>query len=275
MAVSQRDSVSPQTPVSINPKNGPSVAVRLPDAREDVSQDEEWFEVQIDGEWRRLRFHDYDEVYKIPGLYEHIFYERLRCESPKRVAGLLKSVLRDVQLSPKDLRVLDVGAGNGMVGEELREIGAQRLVGIDIIPEAAEAAERDRPGLYDDYLVADLTDLTPEQQQRLRDAQFNALTTVAALGFGDMPPLAFANAYNFVKNDGWIAFNVKENFLRQEDDTGFARLIRALMDRGDLQMHAYRRYCHRLSVAGNKLYYIAMVARKRRDVADEVLEQIQ
>ena len=40
------------------------------------------------------------------------------------------------------LRVLDVGAGNGMVGEELDRMGAKHIVGVDIIPEAAEAAQR-------------------------------------------------------------------------------------------------------------------------------------
>ena len=57
------------------------------------------------------------------------------------------------------LRVLDVGAGNGMVGEELDRMGARHIVGVDIIPEAKEAAERDRPGVYDDYFVVDLTDV--------------------------------------------------------------------------------------------------------------------
>ena len=35
-------------------------------------------------------------------------------------------------------------AGNGMVGQELRAIGAEHIVGIDIIPEAATATARDR-----------------------------------------------------------------------------------------------------------------------------------
>jgi len=34
------------------------------------------------------------------------------------------------------LRVLDLGAGNGVMGEELKKHGASRLIGADIIYEA-------------------------------------------------------------------------------------------------------------------------------------------
>ncbi len=48
------------------------------------------------------------------------------------------------------LRVLDLGAGNGVVGEELKKRGVSRLVGVDIITEAQAATERDRPGVIND-----------------------------------------------------------------------------------------------------------------------------
>jgi len=44
-----------------------------------------------------------------------------------------------------ELRILDVGAGNGMVGEKLLEYGVARLVGLDISEAAYKALERDRP----------------------------------------------------------------------------------------------------------------------------------
>ena len=57
------------------------------------------------------------------------------------------------------------GAGNGMMGEELKKHGVSRLIGVDIIPEAYEATVRDRPGLYDAYYVEDLTDLNDEKKE--------------------------------------------------------------------------------------------------------------
>jgi len=241
--------------------------IRFPHAAEDqYDQDEEWCEVRLDGERRRIRFHDYHELYAIPGLYEQIFYDELKCDSPRTVCGLLAEHLEASDRDPEDLRVLDVGAGNGIVGEELKSLGAGMIVGADIIAEAAEAAERDRPGVYDDYKVVDLTAMPEEDLRDLAERNFNCLTTVAALGFGDVPPDAFAEAYNLVEEGGHIAFNIKEDFVNGNDDTGFSALIRCAVKEGALELEADRHYRHRLSVAGEPLNYIAMVGEKRRDL---------
>jgi hypothetical protein len=114
-------------------------------AGETVDQDHEWCLVRIDGKVRRIRFHDYAEIYTIPGLYEHLFYERLECCSPRTVVSLLEHELREEAVDRASLRGLDLGAGNGMVGEELTGIGVGSMVGVDLLQEAAAAAERDRP----------------------------------------------------------------------------------------------------------------------------------
>jgi predicted TPR repeat methyltransferase len=228
---------------------------------EDRDQDEEFCELELDGEIRRIRFHDYHEIYRVPGFYEQLFYEELECDSPRTIVSLMAE-----QLDPKevaDLRVLDVGAGNGMVGEELDAIGAKHIVGVDIIEEAAEAAQRDRPGIYDDYVVVDLTDVPPAIHKQLGEHRFNCLTTVAALGFGDIPPEAFTEAFDLVDVGGLIAFNIKEKFVADGDRSGFEELISRCLDDGTMELQAERRYRHRLSVAGDPLYYVAMVARKR------------
>ena len=142
--------------------------IRLPKVEAGVDQHEEWCEIHERGEWRRLRFHDYAEIYRRPGLYEHLFYGMLACRSPERVSALLTEVCEESGVAPPDLRVLDLGAGNGIVGQRLRERGVEHVLGIDILPEAAAAAERDRRGVYDDYVVADLLELRPEVEARLR-----------------------------------------------------------------------------------------------------------
>jgi SAM-dependent methyltransferase len=241
--------------------------IRIPragDARFD--QDEEWCEVLIEGQPRRIRFHDYDEIYSIPGLYERLFYELLECDSPRAVMALLGKELRSRGRQASTLRVLEVGAGNGMVGAELDELGVSTIVGVDIIEEAAMAAERDRPGVYDDYLVLDLTAIPPDTRRDLGGRGFNCLVTVAALGFGDIPPDAFANAYNLVEPGGLVAFNIKEDFLTDGDGSGFSRLIREGLADGSLHMTRERRYRHRLSISGEPLHYVAMIAEKRADL---------
>jgi len=100
-----------------------------PSDSEKLGQDKISFTLIEDGEEKRLRFHDYDEIYNRPGLYEQLFYERLRCNSPGKVADLLQRALNTVRESVTELRVIDFGAGNGMMGEVLKREGVARLVG--------------------------------------------------------------------------------------------------------------------------------------------------
>lgn len=227
-----------------------------------LDQDEEWCLLRVDGAERRIRFHDYGDVYSFPGLYEQLFYDHLGCESPGTVVGLLERELRRAAVDASELTALDVGAGNGMVGEELAAIGVGSIVGVDILPEAAAAAERDRPSLYDDYRVVDLTALSEDDHRDLAATRFDALTCVAALGFGDMPALAFGAAYDLVVPGGWLAFSIKEDFL-EGSDSEFARLIRTLIARESIDIRVQERHFHRRSASGEPLHYVAIVAVKR------------
>jgi len=247
----------------------------LPDAVDGVDQDEEWCEIVVKGEKRRIRLHDYADIFRIPGFYEELFCDHLKCCSPSYIANLLDSVVREYGERPDEFRVLDVGAGNGMMGDELQALGVQSIVGIDIIPAAKEAADRDRPEVYDDYRVTDLTDLPEAEEENLRETDANCLTTVAALGFGDIPPLAFAKALDLITTPGWLAFNLKESFLREQDLSGFSRLIRRLNRDGYIQTLCYRRYQHRISMTGDPLFYVAVIARKLKDLGDDLLESLQ
>ena len=246
--------------------------IALPEPNLSMDQDAEWCVLEIDGAWRRVRFHDYDKIYRIPGLYERLFYDILKCQSPSVVRRLLEGEVRSSGFDPSELSVLDLGAGNGMVGEQLAQLDVRRIVGVDIIPEAAEAARRDRPGIYDEYVVADFTELDDRRRQWLRGFTFNCLTCVAALGFGDIPPEAFAEAYNLIADGGWLAFNIKEDFLdERDDDTGFSRLIRHSAKMGVITLRKQERYQHRLATNGEPLYYVAVVATKNRHISDTFL----
>jgi hypothetical protein len=245
--------------------------VRFPRPREDGSwgQDEAYFHLVEGGEAHRIRFHDYGEIYRHPGLYEQLFYDRLQCQSPRKVAEVLSGALREQGEHPSELRVLDFGAGNGMAGEALNRVGVARLVGVDIEPEARAAVERDRPGLYDQYYVADFTDLDPDLRVELRDWQIDCLCCVAALGFGDIPPGAFLEALNVTGPRAWVAFNIKDTFLDPGDTSGFSRMIRKLILSEHLDLYHLERYRHRLSIDGTPLHYFAIVARKRSEHVPE------
>ena len=227
-----------------------------------LDQDEAYFFLDEGDGPQKFRFHDYDEIYKRPNLYEQIFYRRLKCCSPSFVAQQLFDAMKQVDQEVHSLRVLDFGAGNGIMAEQLAHLGVARIVGVDILEEAKVAALRDRPGIYDDYFVTDLADSRNPTLLELREWNFNCLTCVAALGFGDIPLNAMRHSLELIQPGGWVAFNIKDTFLGDTDQTGFSTYIRDLIFTSGLDLYSLIRYRHRLSIDGEPLYYFAIVARK-------------
>lgn len=240
-----------------------------------LNQNEAFFYLVHDsGEKEKIEFHDYGRIYQTPGLYEQIFYDRLKCTSPNVVTSILNKALVSEHLQFTELRVLDFGAGNGLMGEALKEFGVSRMVGPDIEPMAKQASFRDRPDLYDSFYVNDFTNLSKEQVDEYKEWSLDCLTTVAALGFGDIPVKAFHQAMNLIDENGWVAFNIKESFMQPTDNSGFSKYIRNLILSEHWEVHFIERYRHRVSIEGVPLYYYAIVARKRSHIPDSFLKKI-
>jgi len=263
--------VATSTCIEQRSKLANDIRIALPPAGLSLSQDEEWCVVRLNGEWHEIRLHDYDELFSVPGLYEHLICDLLKCDSPARIRKLIEAELTASGTQAATLRVLDLGAGNGMVGDELADIGVEFIVGADIIETAAEATQRDRPGVYANYHIVDMTRLGQDDHHYLAAYRFNCLTCVAALGFGDIPTEAFANAYNLIEQGGWIAFNIKSRFLDQDDSSGFARLIQSVISDKTLEVRKTQRYQHRVGTNRKPIEYIAIVGNKRRNIDDDML----
>ncbi|MCP4023805.1 MAG: methyltransferase domain-containing protein [Desulfobacteraceae bacterium] len=242
---------------------------------EKADQGKEKIIVTYKGKTKELITHDYPEIYKIPGLYENLFYDTLDCQSPKVVCGLLENALNESDDDPSDIVALDVGAGNGMVGEELVDMGVDKVLGIDIIKEAAEAAKRDRPGVYDAYYVEDLTKLPGKVEEKINQENPNCLSIVAALGFDDIPADAFAKSYNLIADEGWIAFNIKDEFLQENHPSGFSEMIGQLVEEDIMEIVDKKKYQHRLCLDGTPLNYYAVVAKKQGPISSRIMQQYQ
>ena len=238
-----------------------------------LDQDESHFNlVEESGKEVTIRFHDYGAIYERPGLYEQLFYDRLKCQSPEKVVEILRYAMASSTDTFSELRVLEFGAGNGMVGEELARHGVARIVGLDILEEAKMATDRDRPGIYDDYYVLELGKPGAKPRPELAEWRFNCLVTVAALGFGDIPPAAFREAFNYVEDGGWVAFNIKETFLDNRDTSGFSMFIRNLILNEYLDLYHLERYQHRLSIDGRPLFYFGLAGRKGADIPESLCQ---
>lgn len=241
---------------------------------DNLDQDEAFFYLKNNDKTEKIKFHDYGRLYNEPGLYEQLFYDRLKCVSPQKVTETLKKTIDQNKEHFSELKVLDFGAGNGMMGEQMKKVGVARLIGVDILPEAKLATERDRPGVYDDYYVMDFTDLTDDDKEEIQAWNLNSLVSVAALGFGDIPTKAFAQAFNLISPQGWVTFNIKETFLFNDNNSGFSELIRELLSSGYLFINHLERYRHRISIEGLPLYYFSVVCWKNCDISVDFMQKL-
>ena len=241
--------------------------IKFPQAdRELPSTKEGFFCLQEDDSEHKLHLNDYDGIYSRSGLYEQLFCERLKYSAPWTLGARLKHTINDNGYIAPELRVLDLGAGNGMMGEVLRNYGVSWLVGVDIIEEASAAAKRDRPGIYDEYYVADLSKTETTVHDRLIGWSFNCLTSVGALGLDEIPFATFFEALNLVQDRGWVAFNINESFLGNSQSSRFSQFIRELIFFKYLDLHHAERYLHRLSIGGDPLYCLGIIARKSASI---------
>lgn len=214
-----------------------------------------------DGTIERFRLHDYSRVYGIPGLYEEVVQRRLRCASPSKLAELLVGCAADAGVAPGDLGVFDLGAGNGVMGEALRARGAGTLVASDNIAAARDAALRDRPGLYSEYLVGDTDDL-PQVGGLVREHGLNGLVAAGALGLGHISAASFHRLWSAFVDDAWFAVSVHERLV-QPGASDFGDYLAELERRDDWgEIVVRERFRHRLTMAGDPIHYVAIVVRK-------------
>lgn len=120
----------------------------------------------------------------------------------------------------------------------------------------------------------DFCSLDDDDRDELKLWSFDCLVSVAALGFGDIPTRAFLEAFNMVRKDGFVAFNVKETFLDRSDESGFSKLVRELIFSEYLDLHYLERYRHRFSIEGNPLYYFALGGKKTGDVPQSLIDSL-
>ena len=225
-------------------------------------QSDEFFTATIEGKERRFNIHDYDTLYAVPWLYDIALYHGLECRTPTEMANAIDGVWADEKVDRQALRVLELGAGSGAFGQELRRIGVGRLEALDISNLAAQAGGRDRPNLYDDYHVDDLTQLKDEVHAALCLAKFNVVAMASATGWGNHIPLdGFEQAFKLLQPSGWFIFHVKPNDPDPECIELCNWIERKFKD-GELRQRYRASHFHRRSSNGQDIFYDVVIGTK-------------
>ena len=226
-------------------------------------QSDEFFIATVAGAERRYNIHDYDTLYAVPWLYDIALYHGLECRTPTEMATAIDGVWAEAQVDRSALRVLELGAGSGAFGHELRRLGIGRLEAIDISVQAELAAQRDRAGLYDAYHVDDLTRLQDDVRSALLATKFNVVAMASATGWGNHIPVeGFERAFEFLQPGGWFIFHVKPNDPDPEC-IELCRWIEGKFADGALRQSYRASHFHRRSSNGQDIFYDVVIGTKR------------
>ena len=160
-----------------------------------------------------------------------------------------------------DVRVLDIAAGNGVSGEALAAAGLHPVLGSDIVPSARAAALRDRPGLYEQYLILDLIALSEAERAAVTALGCNVLSCVAPVGEGPslLPPAALRAAAALLAPDAFVAY------MHDLSRGGPDAMVAAGWGQGVSAQEVSRtRYVHRYTVNGAPVEMDGVVWRLQR-----------
>jgi len=202
-----------------------------------------------------IHLHDYDRIYSTSGLYERIVQGLLRCTSPQIVADALARTLETLGLDPAQIRLLDLGAGTGLVGQLVAERGVADVIGLDSRESARRACLRDRPGLYGDYVVAELTHPTDRLLAKLTALCASALTGAGAFGGTHAPPEALRAALGLLPSGAPVVFTIDEKWTSTDGPGAFKTPLAELTSSGALVLLERSRFQHRVSTSGEPIFY--------------------
>lgn len=192
----------------------------------------------------------------------YIVHKQLACDSPRRLVQFLKEHLASPTLSEKlvdPLDILDIVAGNCIVGAELRKQlgdhpGIRSLIGTDLLESARSAALRDRPKVYDGYVAVDMT--RPQESQLLSSSDVVAICAALGPADGDMPLEAVDGAIALMREGGLLAFTVNAGSQRAGDSPRWQSFKVSVNENGVgghwrcLEEVARQRYKHGKNVQG-------------------------
>jgi len=138
--------------------------------------------------------------------FEHSLVEELGYDGFERLRRGFDRALE--KLDPKTTNklfdvVVDAGCGTGLVGEQFRNI-SKTMIGVDLSEAIIEEARKQRPHLYEETIVGDITQVFPDK------APISLIVAADSyIYFGDLDPLFASMQAGLDPNGGLVAFTLE------------------------------------------------------------------
>lgn len=145
---------------------------------------------------------DYD-AFAATGSYDETFDE-WGYVGPQTAAAILANYV------PKESRILDAACGSGLTGVALRNLGYERIEGIDISAKLLELAQR--TGAYTRVQRVDMQDFPLP----FEDGEFDAVNFIGALTYFETDEI-LRELCRIVRSGGFVVFSQRDDIMRDKD----------------------------------------------------------
>lgn len=119
------------------------------------------------------------------------------------VAHIESAKALDKVVTAKDAKILDAGAGTGLVAEVLRDMGYSRMDGLDYSKEMLD--EAGKKGVYQKLIQADMS-----YPLDIADNNYDAVVCTGTFTFGHVVADAFDELVRITRPGGVICFTIRE-----------------------------------------------------------------
>ena len=152
--------------------------------------------------------------------YDRDLSTEFEYRSPRRAAEILAAHV------PRDARILDAGAGTGLVGEILASMGYRRMVAMDLSQGMLEEARK--KGVYEDF-----HQMVMGETLDFETASFDAVVTVGVLTVGHAPASSLDELVRVTRPNGHIVFSLRPDVY---ESSGFRERQDELESQGKWQL---------------------------------------
>ena len=152
--------------------------------------------------------------------YDRDLSTEFEYRSPRRAAAILAAHV------PRDARILDAGAGTGLVGEILASMGYQRMVAMDLSQGMLEEARK--KGVYEDF-----HQMVMGETLDYETGSFDAVITVGVLTVGHAPASSLDELVRVTRPNGHIVFSLRPDVY---ESSGFRERQDELESQGKWQL---------------------------------------